>query len=189
VPPTTAVAPPDTDIQTSMESTDLTVPSNAIQATPDALYAMSDEDKALLKSRLTDEQISLFSDWQRADLDVFDVEIPSRGDLDAPLSSARGRVFAKLGDRTVHIDSEPADRFYCVGTGIGFTGVVRGFAEFDCVCPQGTKGARSTRGGRRDQAERDWRRLLYTGSAGILPPPVKQPELVYMPKPTRRLNM
>jgi hypothetical protein len=173
----------------SAELLDLTIPSNAIHATPDALYAMSATNKTLLKSKLTDEDISHLSDWQRADLDVFNVNIPSRGDLDAPISSPRGRVFAELGDMTVHVDSTPADRFYCVGAGIGFTGVVRGFAEYDRVCPQGTKGVRTTRGGKRKQAERDWRRFLYTGSACILPVPVQQPPPQFLPKPMSRSNM
>jgi hypothetical protein len=137
---------------------------------------MTPQDKHLLKSRLTLAHVSAMNDWQRADLDTFNIPVPTCGPVDAPLAALCGRVFPDtLGDKTVHVDLTPADRFYCIVSGFGFSGVVRGWTEFDAVAPQGGKGVVTSRSGTRDHAERAWRRARYSGIASILPVPQDPP--------------
>jgi hypothetical protein len=148
---------------------DLTLPSNAVVATVDALCCMSRTDKTLLKANLdvARRYRNALTLEQSCALNIGDIVIPAY-DTGAGYQPPTYMQFMTRNGPVVQKKIAAADRWYVVQVGKGFTGVVRGYNNYKNHVPTGVANVLGQVCGSREEAEMTWLCYYHRNSVGTV---------------------
>jgi hypothetical protein len=148
---------------------------DAASASADALFALSVQAKDALKARLNADALHVKAALrpdQKAALNIDDTVIPFYGDP-SPVDPHSGDPIVYInnkGESCVAYKRDAGARFYAVTKGVGFSGVVRGFADAQAFTQgHGQVGAVGPQVAKeKERAEYLWLVAFHSGQTAVL---------------------
>lgn len=160
---------PDTAEAIDFDTADLTDPAIAILAPPGMLLGLDEAAVVALKGRLTFHDCLLFKSTpeRQAAINIDNVKVPVLDHGLPYLPMVANQFVGPDGTVMVHMSPAPADRWYNIVCGCGFTGAARGAAEYGSKV-HGHRGAKGTGSSSLEMARFEWLCAYYRGETRIL---------------------